>query len=65
MNPHRAFVRKIGYLVAIGVLLVPLFWLGHPATSAPKKAKGAARRLAGPTPRRLQASARPSSARST
>ena len=40
MNPHRAFVRKIVYVVAIGVLLFPLYWLGHPATSASKEAKG-------------------------
>jgi hypothetical protein len=33
MNPHRTFVRKIGYLVAIVLLLPLLFWLGHPATS--------------------------------
>jgi hypothetical protein len=28
------------YLVAVGVLLVPLFWLGHPATSDTEEASG-------------------------
>jgi hypothetical protein len=40
MNPHRAFLRKVVYVVAIGVLLFPLYWLGHPATSASKEGKG-------------------------
>ncbi len=40
MNPQRAFIRKVVYLVAIGVLLGPLFWLSHPATSDVKEAKG-------------------------
>ncbi len=40
MNPQRAFVRKIIYLVAIVLLLGPLFLLGHPATSATKAGKG-------------------------
>ncbi|MGA2067005.1 MAG: hypothetical protein ABSG86_18645 [Thermoguttaceae bacterium] len=30
----RSFRWKIGYLVAMGVLLMPLFWLSHPATRA-------------------------------
>ena len=38
--PARAFVRKVSYLVAIGVLLVPLFWLSHPATSATEGGQG-------------------------
>ena len=41
MNSQRAFVRKIIYLVAIVLLLGPLFLLGHPATSATKAGKGA------------------------
>jgi hypothetical protein len=32
MNPQRLFVRKIGYLVAIGVLVVVGTFLGQPAT---------------------------------
>jgi len=40
MNPRRSFFRKIGYLVAIAVLLVPLFWLGQPATEDVQGAKG-------------------------
>ncbi len=34
MNPRRSFIRKIVYLVAIAVLLVPLALLGQPARSA-------------------------------
>jgi len=33
MNLHRSLVRKISYFVAIGVLLIPLFYLSMPATS--------------------------------
>ena len=40
MNAQRAFVRKIIYLVAIVLLLGPLFLLGHPATGATKAGKG-------------------------
>lgn len=40
MNPRRSFVRKIVYLVAIAVLLVPLFWLSQPATIGTKASKG-------------------------
>jgi hypothetical protein len=40
MNPRRSFVRKIVYLVAIAVLLVPLFWLSQPATIGTKTSKG-------------------------
>jgi hypothetical protein len=32
MNPRIAFIRKIVYLVVIGVLLGLLYWLGHPST---------------------------------
>jgi tetratricopeptide (TPR) repeat protein len=39
MNPE-SYLRKIVYLVAIVILLVPLFWLGHPATSTSGKASG-------------------------
>jgi hypothetical protein len=41
MSPReRSFWWKIAYLVAIVVLLIPLFWLGHPATSDSDKASG-------------------------
>ncbi len=40
MNPRRSFIRKVVYLVAIAVLLVPLFWLSQPATRDTKEAKG-------------------------
>lgn len=33
MNPRRAFARKITYLVFIALLLVPLYWLGQPASA--------------------------------
>ena len=32
MTMQRAFVRKISYFLAIGVLLLPLFWLSMPST---------------------------------
>lgn len=41
MNPRNTFVRKIGYLLAIVVLLVLLFWLGRPATDDAHGSKGA------------------------
>jgi hypothetical protein len=31
---NRSLAWKVGYLVAIGVLMMPLFWLSHPATRA-------------------------------
>jgi len=40
MNPRRSFFRKIAYLVAIALLLVPLFWLSQPATSGSKGTQG-------------------------
>ncbi|NLY02461.1 MAG: hypothetical protein GXY83_40795 [Rhodopirellula sp.] len=40
MNPRRTFVRKIVYLVAIALLLVPLFWLSQPATTSAPGAQG-------------------------
>ena len=40
MTPRRSFTRKIAYLVAIAVLLVPLFWLSQPATIAMRGEKG-------------------------
>lgn len=40
MNPRRSFTRKIGYLVVIALLLIPLFWLSHPATPASKEGQG-------------------------
>ncbi len=36
MSSHRPFVRKITYVVAIGVLLIPLYMLSHPAINAAK-----------------------------
>src|SRR3972149_5854926 len=32
MNPHSSFIRKIMYLVALGVLLGLLYFFGHPST---------------------------------
>jgi hypothetical protein len=40
MSTQSTFVRKIIYGVAIGVLLLPLFWLSHPATNAVKGVQG-------------------------
>ena len=40
MTPHAALLRKIGYLVAIVVLLTPLFWLGQPASPGVKGGAG-------------------------
>ncbi len=37
---EKSFRRKIAYLVAIAVLLIPLFWLGHPATTDSEKPSG-------------------------
>ena len=36
----RSFVRKVVYLVVMGALLMPLFWLSHPATRDLKEARG-------------------------
>ena len=40
MNPRRSFLRKIVYLVAIAVLLVPLYWLGQPTTGTVEEIDG-------------------------
>ncbi|NLF09948.1 MAG: hypothetical protein GX594_18510 [Pirellulaceae bacterium] len=40
MNPRNTFRRKIYYLAAIAVLLVPLFWLSQPATSGTAASPG-------------------------
>lgn len=40
MTSRSSFVRKIIYLVAIAVLLMPLFWLSQPATNAVKGIPG-------------------------
>ena len=40
MNPRRSFVRKIVYLVAIALLLVPLFWISQPSTIGAKGTPG-------------------------
>ena len=40
MSSHSSFFRKIIYLVAIAVLLMPLFWLSQPATNAVKGVQG-------------------------
>ncbi len=42
MNPRRSFVRKIVYLVAIVLLLIPLFWLSQPETPSTKAGRGGA-----------------------
>lgn len=39
MNSRNIFVRKLIYLGCIALLLVPLFWLSQPATSAMKGEK--------------------------
>ena len=40
MGSRSSFVRKIIYIVAIAVLLMPLYWLSHPATNAGKGDEG-------------------------
>ena len=40
MSSRSSFLRKIIYLVAIAVLLMPLFWLSQPATNAVRSAQG-------------------------
>ena len=39
-SQKNSFLRKVVYLVAIAVLLMPLFWLSQPATNATKTAQG-------------------------
>ena len=63
MTPQTAFVRKIVYLAAIAVLLVPLFLLSHPATGDVKEQKGRPGGLL-PNSATSTASAKRSSARS-
>jgi hypothetical protein len=40
MTSRTSFYRKIMYLAAIGLLLIPLYLLSHPATNAIKGAQG-------------------------
>ena len=40
MTAQRQFQRKIGYLIAIGVLIGFLYYLGHPATPPSKNDPG-------------------------
>ena len=40
MSRNRSFRRKICYLIAIGLLLPVLYWLGHPEASSSEVAKG-------------------------
>jgi hypothetical protein len=40
MSSRRSFLRKIIYVAAIGLLLIPLYLLGHPATEAAKGVQG-------------------------
>lgn len=40
MNPRRSFIRKIVYLAAIAVLLVPLYWLSQPTTGVVEEVDG-------------------------
>lgn len=40
MTRRQYFFRKIGYLLAIAVLLVPLFWLSQPSTLGSRGGKG-------------------------
>jgi hypothetical protein len=39
MGSRRTFIRKLIYMAFIGLLLIPLYWLGHPATNAAKGEK--------------------------
>jgi hypothetical protein len=40
MNPRRSFIRKIVYLAAVAVLLVPLYWLSQPTTGVVEEIDG-------------------------
>jgi len=40
VTPRRSFIRKVIYLVIIAILILPLFWLGQPATRGTGDAKG-------------------------
>ena len=40
MNRKSTFGKKVAYMVAIGLGLLPLFWLGHPATRDAGGVKG-------------------------
>lgn len=40
MTRNRAFIRKICYLAAMGLLLPLLYWLGHPSAADSEAAKG-------------------------
>jgi len=40
LRNNRSFHRKIVYLMAIALLLLPLFWLSQPATNSVKGVKG-------------------------
>jgi len=40
MSRRSTFKKKVGYMVAAGLLLLPLFWLGHPSTTDTRDAKG-------------------------
>ena len=40
MSRNRSFRRKIIYLIAIGLLLPVLYWLGHPEAQSTEDAKG-------------------------
>ena len=51
MNPQSAFTRKIIYLVAILVLLLPLYLLGNPSAAGPGGSQGEPGGRTGPIPR--------------
>ena len=57
MNPQQAFYRKVAYVAAIVVLLLPLYLLGHPPTRDTRDAKGSG--AAGPRQPRLVIARRP------
>ena len=45
---NRSFVRKVYYLIAIALLLVPMSWLSQPETTGGKNVKASSRRAIGP-----------------
>jgi len=40
VNRQSMFAKKVAYVITIGLLLIPLFWLSHPATRGSNQSKG-------------------------